>query len=447
MRGNIFRSLIYATLLASLLYAPVVTAGPRIEFGEEGGFVQLDLKLQVYIENADIGSGPTGTDSRTDIHFQRNRLSLTGMLDETWGIKFQTCGNTGTTKSPLGFNFGQPNDWNDRDIRIIDGYVIGNFSEAANMKLGLTKIPLTRANLDDCFAPLSLDRSMFVYTPNGGSPAKFSRDMGVSFWGGFMEDRLKYWAMVSEGREGVFKWMLPGQVGLPLTDPSYTSSPEPKSSLMYTARVHYSFLDPEPGSGYVGTYFGKKKILTIGAGASYEPDAVYKNVAAPPSNTTPTNFETVDYFAYAADVMYEYPYSFGTVTLTGQYLKIDFDDAYKTNMNAADRNTIIAGVNGQKEGGVVKFAFTLPLTIGKEGKLQPYVLYERWKLAHLLGVNEQRIEQTGLGINYYIKEQNIRTTVEYLDTGFDKETTLFGITDGSKVKDFKTVRLMFQVII
>lgn len=58
MRGNILRSLIYATLLASLLYAPVATAGPRIEFGEEGGFVQLDLKLQVYIENADIGSGP-----------------------------------------------------------------------------------------------------------------------------------------------------------------------------------------------------------------------------------------------------------------------------------------------------------------------------------------------------------------------------------------------------
>lgn len=116
-------------------------------------------------------------------------------------------------------------------------------------------------------------------------------------------------------------------------------------------------------------------------------------------------------------------------------------------MNAADRNTIIAGINGQKEGGVAKLAYILPFTIGREGRLQPYVLYERWKLAHLLGVNEQRIEQTGIGINYYIKEQNIRTTLEYLDTQFDKETTLFGITDSTKVKDFKTVRLMFQIVI
>jgi hypothetical protein len=437
------------SMLTGFIITASVQAGPRIEFGEDGGYIQLDLKLQVYIENADIGSGPAGTDDRTDIHFQRNRLGITGMIDDVWGMKFQTCGNTSTTKAPLGFFYSQPNDWNDRDIRIIDGYVIGNFAEGANMKLGLSKIPLTRANLDDCFAPLSLDRSMFVYTPNGGSPAKFSRDMGLVFWGGFVDDKLKYWIAAMEGREGVFKWILPGQIVLPspLTDPSYTSTPEPKSSLLYTARVHYSFLDAEPGSGYVGTYFGKKKILTIGAGASYEPNAVYKNVAAPFTNTTPTNQETADYWAYAADLMYEYPYSFGTVTLNGQYLKIDFNDAYKTNMNGADRNTIIAGPMGQKQGGFVKLAYMLPGKIGKEGRLQPYAFYERWLFAHLLGVNEQRVEQTGVGINYYIKEQNVRTTLEYLDTEFDNETTLFGITDGSKVKDLRTVRFMFQIMI
>jgi hypothetical protein len=189
-------------LVAGLVAVPVSPAGPRVEFGEDGGYIQFDLKLQVYVENSDIGSGPEGTDGRTDIHFQRNRLSITGMMDEVWGMKFQTCGNTGTTKSPLGYNFAQPNDWNDRDIRIIDGYVIGNFAEPVNMKLGLTKIPLSRANLDDCFAPLSLDRSMFVYTPDGGSPAKFSRDMGLVFWGGFIDDKLKYWIAAMEGRKG-----------------------------------------------------------------------------------------------------------------------------------------------------------------------------------------------------------------------------------------------------
>jgi hypothetical protein len=435
--------------LAGLGNVPSIHAGPRIEFGENGGYIQLDLKTQVYIENTDIGSGPNGTSDRTDIHFQRNRLSLTGMIDEVWGMKFQTCGNTSTTKTPVGYSFTQPNDWNDRDLRIIDAYVIGNYSEAINMKLGLTKIPLSRANLDDCFAPLSLDRSMFVYMPFGGSPAKFTRDMGLVMWGSTGKEKVKYWIGAMEGREGVFKWSAPGQTVLPIPATA-TSSPEPKSSLEYVGRVHYAFLDPEPGSGYIGTYFGEKKILTIGAGVAYEQAAVYSQVSYTAVNDRSTLMtqNTADYTAYAADLMFEYPYPFGVVTLDGQYVKIDFKNAYKTNANPADRNTIIAGLNGQKEGGFGKLALILPVTVGKEGKLQPYVLYESWRFAHLLGVNEQKIEQTGVGINYYIKNQDVRTTLEYLDTEFDKETTLFGITDAAtKLKDFRTVRLMFQVLI
>jgi hypothetical protein len=252
-----------------------------------------------------------------------------------------------------------------------------------------------------------------------------------------------------EGREGVFKFNVPGQTVLPLPATS-TSSAEPESNLQYVARVHYAFLDPEPGSGYVGTYFGKKKILTIGVGAAYEPDAVYKNVTYAPGSPeviTLVNQETADYTAYAADLMYEYPYSFGTVTLNGQYLKVDLDNAESSNNDPADRNTLVAGINGQKQGGFVKLAYMLPGKLGKEGRIQPYAFYERWLFAHLLGVDGQRVEQTGVGLNYYIHGQNVRTTLEYLNTEFDQETTLFGITDTTKVKDFKTVRLMFQVMI
>src|SRR3990172_5313 len=180
----------------------IAFAGPVIEFGEEG-FLQMDVKLQVFAENTDFGSGVRGADSRTDLHFQRSRLTLTGMINDTWGVKFQTCGNCGSSKTPLGYIYSlTANDWNDRDIRIIDAYVIGNFDKRFNMKLGLTKNPLTRANLDDCFAPLTMDRSMFVYSSYGGSPTKFSRDIGVVFWGTFLEDKLKYWLGAFEGREG-----------------------------------------------------------------------------------------------------------------------------------------------------------------------------------------------------------------------------------------------------
>ncbi len=120
--------------------------------------------------------------------------------------------------------------------------------------------------------------------------------------------------------------------------------------------------------------------------------------------------QTANYTAYAADIMFEYPTKAGTFTATGQYLKVDFDDAYKTNFNPGDRLVNIGGLNGQKNGGYVKAAYILPIKIGKDGKLQPYVLYEDWKFAYLLGVTDQKIKQTGGGINYYIHGQNVRLT-------------------------------------
>lgn len=434
-----------------LFSAVQAQAGPMIEFGEDGGYVQVDVKGQVYVENTDYGAGSDYGKSRTDIHFQRLRLGVTGMYDETYGFKFQTCGNIGTTKNPLGYALtAQDVDWNDRDIRIIDGYGIANYNDQLNFKIGLTKIPLTRANLDDCFAPLSLDRSMFVYSAYGSSPAKFSRDIGGVAWGGFMDDKLKYYAGIFQGREGQTS------VINPITGTTHKSTVEPDSNFEYVGRLHYSFLDAEPGSGYLGTYFGEKKILTLGVGVAYEADVAYKNVNAA---GVIQNDETVDYLAYAADLMFEYPTAAGVFTTTVQYLKTDFDNAYATNLNPGDRLASIAGMNGQKEGGYGKIAYMLPFTIGDSGKLQPYGVFEKWHFGHLLGRDDQGIKQFGGGINYYIKGQNVRLTLEYLKTDFDKTTLLpigigtgVGITNGAPnpatfTDGYDTFRMMLQFVI
>lgn len=409
--------------------------------------IDIELKGQVYAENTDFGTGQDRQGSRTDLHFQRLRLTMTGMFDETWGFKFQTCGNVGSSKSSaVGYGVtAQDVDWNDRDIRIIDAYAIADFNEALNFKIGLTKIPLTRANLDDCFAPLSLDRSMFVYSAYGSSPAKFSRDIGAVAWGSFNEERLKYFAGAFQGREGLTR------TTHPFSGATVTSSIEPSSNLQYVGRVHYSFLDTEGGSGYQGTYFGNMHVLTVGVGAAYEADAVYRNVG--PTGALLNN-DTVDYTAFAADVFYEVPFRGGAVTLNAQYLKTDFDDAFKTNFNAGDRLANISGMNGQKKGWFAKGAYLLPMVIGKQGRIQPYALYEDWSFAHLLGIDNQKIKQPGVGVNYYIKEQRVRLTLEYLKTKFDKPTGLIGgrvdpntFAPLDRVKDHTTVRLMLQVVI
>ena len=405
----------------------------------------ISVKGQVYSETTDFGTGVDRSGSRTDIHFQRLRLSVTGMLDETYGFKFQTCGACGTTKQgSLGYAVTlQDVDANDRDIRIIDGYAIANYYDSLNFKIGLTKIPLTRANLDDCFSPLSQDRSMWAYSAYGTSPAKFSRDLGAVVWGNFLDDKLRYYAALFQGREGIVKSTHP------FSGATVTSSPEPENSFEYVGRVHYAFLDAEPGSGYEGTYFGDLKVLTIGGGAAYEPNAVYKNVT---SAGVVQNLDTVNYTAYAADLLFEYPTKAGVFTVNAQYLKTDFEDGYKTNLNPGDRLVNIAGLNGQKNGGFVKGAYILPLKIGKKGLLQPYFLTESWKFAYLLGVEDQKVAQYGGGINYYIRRQNVRLTFEYLKTDFDKATGFIGgrvdpvtFAPIDKLKSFGTFRLMVQV--
>jgi hypothetical protein len=448
-------------------------AGPTIEFGDDGGYLQIDLKGQLYVENTDFGAGRNAQTARTDIHFQRMRITATGMLDSTYGFKWQTCGNIGTTKSAVGYSLAaQDVDWNDRDVRIIDAYGIANFRPEFNLKVGLTKIPLTRANLDDCFAPLTLDRSMFVYSPYGTSPAKFSRDVGLVAWGHFAAQRVAYFAAAFQGREASSSTPIPVSANSKLVGVTAISSNAPMTNPEYVARVHVSLLDPETGSGYEGTRFGDQRTLTIGGGVAYQAAAAFKNVVntfyyadgstslTPPNPATqtpalmkvvatPTDDQTVAYSAYAADVQLEYPIEHvGVFTVNAQYLNVDFEDAYRTNLSSGDRLAVIAGMNGQKDGYFVKGACILPVQLGGEGKLQPYGLYESWDFAHLLGYNNQKVTQSGGGLNYYVRRQSVRVTGEYLWTAFGTPTELInGARNGAalaKVDGYSTIRFMTQ---
>jgi hypothetical protein len=247
-----------------------------------------------------------------------------------------------------------------------------------------------------------------------------------------------------QGREGLTR------TSHPFSGATVTSTIEPKSSMEWVGRLHYSFLDTEAGSGYMGSYLGERKIFTVGGGFAYEPGVVYRNVNP---NGTLRDLDAVDYTAVAADVMFEYPTTAGTVTATAQYLKTDFEDAYKTNFNAGDRLANITGLNGQKEGGYIKGAYILPVRVHGTGMLQPYVVYEDWKFAHLLGIDHQKITQSGGGLNYYAKGQNVRVTAEYLNTDFGTRTGLIGarvdpvtFAPLDKWDSYKTFRVMFQFV-
>ncbi len=427
-------------------------AGPIIKFGRHG-LLKIDIKLQVRGDHTSFGSGVSGTHDRTDLHFQRARVTLTGLINRIWGVKFQTCGHMHTSYTPMGYmqQLAATNQ-NDRDIRIIDAYIIGNFSRHLHMKLGLTKIPLTRLNLIDCFAPLEVDRSFYAYTPVGTSPESISRNYGVVFWGTFLKRHLKYWIGAFQGREGQSPWSNSVDPSIPRNKIISTdTSPQPSNTnLMYVARLTYAFLDPEPGgSGYWGTYFGKRKLLVLGVGGLYQPNAVYKNVKWNPATgqSIVLNNSTADFKAFAADLLFEYPLKdLGVPNFTFQYLWVDVDDAYKTDLNPADQNVYVAGLNGQKHGWVGQFAYILPFKIGKHGLIQPYVGYEHWTFAKLLGVEDQKIDDYSVGINYYILGQNVRITAQFDRVEFDKSTHMMGVSFGHKIKSYNMIQTQFQVV-
>jgi hypothetical protein len=407
--------------------------------------LRIQLRGQLLAEHTDYGSSNDRLGDRTDLRFARFRLTLTGMFDSTYGFQINTQSTAGTTKGGItGYSLSSADtDNNDANIRLHDAYFIANYNEKVNFKFGLTKIPMTRGNLDGCFDPLGIDRSMWSFTGYGTTPIKASRDMGVNLWGRAFGRRMVYQLAAFQGREGF------SRTTHPFSGATVNSSQTPSNTLLYVGRVHYSLLDVEAdGSGYQGSYLGEKKVLTFAAGFGHESDAIYKNVT---SAGVVSNEETVDYNAFTADMLLELPTESGTFSLTSAYLNVDFDDVHKTNLNPGDRLTNYGGVNGQKKGWYARAGYLFPQKFGKEGKLQPYGYYEKFDVAALAGVTEQTITQKAVGFNFYIRGQNVRFTGEYLMNEFAKPTGMVGGRVNASnqpidlITENKNIRAMFQV--
>ena len=368
-----------AALLVGLA-APAAFAGPQITFGDEDqGVLQLDYKGQFQLNVRDNGSGTNNDSTTTSFDFRRNRISLMGAYGDMLSIYVQTEFTDKTAVNSLRVNDGEA----DSNFQLLDAVVRFKFNDAFKVNVGKFKYNFSRENLEACEMPLTLDRSLFIR-----APFVTTRDMGVAAWGNLFNDIFQYRLDVMEGREAV------------------SGNTTPKSNFRYTGRMHVSLLDAENDYGYKGTYLGKKKVLTLGAAAQYEPDVVYGN----------TFFKTdkKDYKAWTVDGFFEYPVAdLGTFTASGAYAKYDLDDAYMSASPDADA----IGLNGEKNGWYAKAGYMLPKL-----PLQLFGRYEQWKFANLNNVINEKVNWYGLGANYYIWGQNLKLTMEFSRTNFDKDS-------------------------
>jgi hypothetical protein len=372
-------------------------AGPVIKFGQES-WLMINYEMQLYGQWRDTGSGSGGTDDSTDIFFRRNRLSFNGQVNDVYGFYFAVQHQGDRRINDLSVS-----DTPGKDFDVLDAIFRADFTDAFRFRAGLQKDPLIRESNEGCYFPLSVDRSLFAY-PN---LRRLNRDFGLVAWGNLADAKVQYRLGLMKGND---------------------SGDDPKSQFRYTGRVHVSLLDPESSLVYRGTYLGGKKVLTFGAGYQFEPDAVYGNVAA----------ETLskDYQAWTLDGFFEYPTPAGTFTLSGAYLQTDFDDAYKG--GNPDARSI--GQNGEKKGWYAKAGYLLPEKVGP-GALQFFGRYEEWKFAQLSGIFDQKINWWAGGFNYLLRGQDLRVSVQYSKTDYDRE-----IAGNPNTKDFDTVTAMLQFL-
>lgn len=318
------------------------------------------------------------TDEKTqEFNFRRNRLALMGAYGPKFGLYVQT-------------EYNESTDSQDSRFQILDAVMRFQPKKNLNLWVGKFKYSFSRENLEACEKPLTLDRSLFIR-----SPFVSTRDKGVAIWGNMFDDKFQLRADVMNGRTG---------------------AADLESNFRYSVRAHLTLLDPEKGYGYRGTYLGKKTVLTLGAAYQYEQDVALAGA------------DSVDLSAWTADIFVEYPtQELGTFTASAAYVDYDMDDAYQ--MGATDT----VGINGEKNGGYVKVGYLLA-----DMPLQLFARSENWSFAEVDGITSQELDFMAAGFNYYINGQNLKLTVEYSDTDYDKED--------AQTEDFSKVIAQLQLV-
>ena len=342
-------------------------AGPTIQFGDQGSLT-LTYALQGWMQHRSFASD-THSGSATDAFLRRNRLTFSGQYNDYVGFYAQfEAGNDS--------RFGQDN----RSVYYRDAYVTLDYRDDLRFIVGRFKNTFSRENLEACLEPLTMDRAeVLSYTPYAGS-----RDTGLAIWGNLLDARLQYRFMVADGREGMYV---------------------AKDSPRVTARVHYSFWDPESNYGYLGTYLGTAKVLTIGAAYDTQANVAYGD--------WPLRRDIKDYKAWTVDAFMEYPTRSGVYTLSGAAFKYDTGGAYN---QAPDPEL---PVNSDLKGFYVKGGYMLPGKVGA-GRLQFFARHKSSDYGVKVG-NAEYYDQkwNSIGANWYLDGQKLKVSLEYAKVKFD----------------------------
>ena len=159
---------------------------------------------------------------------------------------------------------------------------------------------------------------------------------------------------------------------------------DPTGNTIIEGYFRYNLLDIESTKlpYQVGTYFGKKKVLGIGAGFFSHANGTYDTIANDHENV----------FHVAGDVFYDAPAPGGGINAYASFISFDYGDNYVSRW-------VGTGTNFYAHAGY----FLSDL------KIMPYIAYQSGNYEAL----EDNITSFDFGVNYYVNGHNAKVTLEY----------------------------------
>jgi len=233
------------------------------------------------------------------------------------------------------------------NVILQDAWVTFKAADAFSIDAGLMFVPFSRNSLQSAATLLPIDYGAYTFGDTAPEQGSTGRDTGFQARGYLVGDRLEYRAGVFAGERNR------------LSD----------NPFRYAGRAQYSFLDPEVGFFYTGTYLGKKKVLAVG-GAFQVQD---------------------DYHAYDVDVFFDHPVGPGAVTARADY---NHFDGGTTLLTLPKQNDVLA------EAGYLIGAL----------KLTPVLQFARREIVDGLAGDEWRMS---IGANYWWSVQNANIKAAY----------------------------------
>jgi len=237
-----------------------------------------------------------------------------------------------------------------------DAFVEWAVANEFRLQGGLILIPLCRNCNSSAASLVSMDYGTWSFQESGPTQSSVGRDTGFQARGYLADDHLEYRAGVYSGFRNV---------GV-------------KNSFRFTGRLQYNVFDVEKGQFYAGTYFGKKKILAIGA--SYDAQS--------------------DYGAYAFDVFFDYPVGKNGITAQFDYIHYDGGDTFGFTAPAATKSAALY----KQDDLFFEAGFFLA-----GPKIMPFLRYEQQQYSDDVNKGLNRFKfQGGLGYYPYGSNFNIK---------------------------------------